>query len=161
MQRYPSWVSGQHAINHRLKAYPSSKTYSMRSRTLPETDKCERPAYYDWGQRPCPSPPLPNNWSYILGLGRHGKATPPPIVFPIDGITTKFVPKNYSTCREFTTRDRPGVIRMGVSGYQTPLTFLFFYPCGRRGMMRCLSCSKMRSTGNAASMTWKAYSSII
>jgi hypothetical protein len=36
--------------------------YSMRRRTIPRADTRKRHVYYDWDQRPCPSPPLPNSW---------------------------------------------------------------------------------------------------
>ncbi len=35
--------------------------YSMRRRTIPRADTRKRHVYYDWDQRPCPSPPLPNS----------------------------------------------------------------------------------------------------
>ena len=41
--------------------------YPMRRRTIPRADTRNRHVYYDWDQRPCPSPPLPNS------LGHHQK----------------------------------------------------------------------------------------
>ena len=38
--------------------------YSMRRRTIPRADTRKRHVYYDWDQRPCPSPPLPNSWGH-------------------------------------------------------------------------------------------------
>ena len=46
------------SINRRLDI-SRCPSYPMRKRTVPRVGTRKEEAYYDWGQRPCPSPPLP------------------------------------------------------------------------------------------------------
>jgi len=53
-----------------IRKWCERAAYSMRSRTVPTAGTKKMNAYYDWGQRPCPSPPLPEN-KYARISGRH------------------------------------------------------------------------------------------
>src|SRR5258708_28070365 len=70
----------------------------MRSRTFPQAGVRNAFAYYDWGQRPCPSPPLPEPVALspvvVLMLNR---LRPDLVSLDNCGSKTKFFCIEYST----------------------------------------------------------------
>jgi hypothetical protein len=59
-------LSSKTAVMHqRIRKQSIQESYSIRRRTFPKAGTYIMYIYYDWGQRPCPSPPFTRNRSRI------------------------------------------------------------------------------------------------
>jgi hypothetical protein len=64
------YLSSKTAVMHqRIRKQSIREPYSIRRRTFPKAGTYVVYAYYDWGQRPCPSPPFTQDRSRVSSSG--------------------------------------------------------------------------------------------
>src|SRR5207248_6907913 len=83
-----------------MKLISIQPPYSMRRRTIPRADTRKRHVYYDWDQRPCPSPPLPNS------SGHHQKRRSQESSKTSSGVPRQTVGRQKTFCKEYSTRSK-------------------------------------------------------